>query len=112
MTKNEIYLEMLRSSLPYLRGLATQSIFRRVRDRSAFYETQLIHSFYLLLAHDGFESSDIHFLNYHCKDYFDNCNNNISVLYDNNIEKIMRLFSIVPPDLKYQLEWDGPRYNN
>ena len=111
MTKNEIYLDMLRSSLPYLRGLTSQNFFRRIRDRSGYYETQLIHSFYLLLAHDDFENSDIHFLNYHCKDYFYNCSENISVLYDGNIAKITRLFSIVPENLKSQLEWNGPDSN-
>ena len=112
MTKNEIYLDILSSSLPYLRNIATHSLFRRMKDRSVYYETQLIHSFYLLLAKEHFEGGDIHFLNYHCKDYFDNCNQNISMLYDSNIEKISKLFFIVPEKLKCQLIWNGPDSNN
>ncbi|MCS3432455.1 hypothetical protein [Klebsiella sp. BIGb0407] len=112
MTKNEIYLDILSSSLPYLRNIATHSLFRRIRDRSVYYETQLIHSFYRLLAHDDIDDGDIHFLNYHCKDYFYNSNKNISILYDSNIKNISKLFSIVPENLRSQLIWNGPGTNN
>ncbi len=43
MTKNEIYLDILSSSLPYLRNIATHSLFRRIKERSVYYETELIH---------------------------------------------------------------------
>ena len=66
MTKKRIYLEMLRLTLLHMRYLSSLGIIRRIRDRSARYETQLIHSFYYLLLNEGFESEDMHFLNSHC----------------------------------------------
>lgn len=110
MTKNRIYLEILRLTLLHLRVLSSAKVIRRIKDRSARYETQLIHSFYYLLLNEGFESEDIYFLNWHCRDYYENCNKNISVLYDSQVENISKLFSIVPEHLKSQLMWDGPMF--
>lgn len=108
MTKNTIYLEMLRLTLLHLRVLSSEKIIRRIKDRSAVYETQLIHSFYYLLLDEEFENKDMYFLNWHCRYYYENCNQSISILYDSQVENISKLFSIVPEHLKSQLMWDGP----
>lgn len=110
MTKNKIYLEMLRLTLLHLRVLSSAKIIRRITDRSARYETELIHSFYHLLLDEDFESKDIYFLNWHCRYYYENCNQSISILYDSQVENISKLFSIVPEHLKSQLIWEGPRF--
>lgn len=108
MTKNRIYLEMLRLTLLHLRTLSSEKIIRKIKDRSAVYETELIHSFYHLLLNEEFESKDIYFLNWHCRYYYENCNQSISMLYNSQIENIAKLFSIVPEHLKSELKWKGP----
>lgn len=108
MTKNRIYLEMLRLNLLHMRYLSSLGLILRIKDRSAKYETQLVHSFYYLLLNEGFESEDMHFLNSHCRDYYENCNQKISMLYHSQVENIAKLFAIVPEHLKSQLKWNGP----
>ncbi|UKE82315.2 hypothetical protein PJ912_26955 [Pectobacterium colocasium] len=108
MTKNEIYLSILQGTLPHLRMVAQFSFLRKIRDRSAIYETELIHGFYYLLSHEEFESSDIRFLNAHCRYYYKNCNAKISMLYNSHLKSFSDLFSIVSDHLKDQLEWEGP----
>ncbi|WP_300002419.1 hypothetical protein [uncultured Cedecea sp.] len=108
MTKKIIYLEMLRLTLLHMRYLTSLGVVLRIRDRSAKYETQLAHSFYYLLLNEDFESEDIHFLNSHCRDYYENCNQNISILYNSQVDNIAKLFSIVPEHLKSELKWKGP----
>lgn len=108
MTKNEIYIDILQVTLPYLRMVVSSSLFRRLRDRSAIYETQLIHGFYSLLSHEEFKDDDIRFLNYHCRYYYENCNDKISMIYSDHLKSFSDLFSIVPDHLKNQLEWKGP----
>lgn len=106
--KNEIYLSLLQGTLPHLRMVAHFSFLRKIRDRSAIYETELIHGFYYLLSHEEFEMSDIRFLNSHCRYYYENCNSKISMLYNHHLKSFSELFAIVPENLKDQLEWTGP----
>ncbi|UUE36460.1 hypothetical protein L0Y26_00365 [Pectobacterium aroidearum] len=108
MKKNEIYIDILQVTLPHLRMVAQSSFLRKIRDRSAIYETQLIHGFYSLLSHEEFKNDDIYFLNHHCRYYYENCNSNISMLYNDHLKSFSDLFSIVPDDLREKLEWEGP----
>ncbi|PLY36933.1 hypothetical protein F164LOC_11875 [Pectobacterium carotovorum] len=108
MKKNEIYIDILQVTLPYLRMVAQYSFLRKIRDRSAIYETQLIHGFYILLSHEEFEDDDIYFLNHHCRYYYENCNSKISMLYNDHLKSFSDLFSIVPENFKDKLEWKGP----
>ena len=108
MKKNEIYIDILQVTLPHLRMVANMSWFYELRDRSAIYETELIHGFYYLLSHEDFEDDDLNFLNSHCRYYYENCNAKISMLYNSHLKSFSDLFSIVPEHLKDQLEWKGP----
>lgn len=92
MNKNEIYIDILQVTLPHLRMVANLSWFYKLRDRSAIYETELIYGFYYLLSHDDFEISDIRFLNDHCRYYCVNCNENISMLYNDHLKSFADLF--------------------
>ncbi|AIU90238.1 hypothetical protein BV921_14915 [Pectobacterium odoriferum] len=108
MKKNEIYIDILQVTLPHLRMIASSSFLHRLRDRSAVYETQLIHGFYSLLSHEEFKDDDIRFLNHHCRYYYENCNSKISMLYNDHLKSFSDLFSIVPENFKDKLEWKGP----
>ncbi|GKW24792.1 hypothetical protein PEC311524_23860 [Pectobacterium carotovorum subsp. carotovorum] len=109
MKKNEIYIDILQVTLPHLRMVAQSSFLRKIRDRSAIYETQLIHGFYILLSHEEFKNDDIYFLNHHCRYYYENCNSKISMLYNDHLKSFSDLFSIVPDNLRENLEWEGPK---
>ncbi|TKY80345.1 hypothetical protein EDI29_21570 [Pectobacterium polonicum] len=109
MKKNEIYIDILQVTLPHLRMVAQSSFLRKIRDRSAVYETQLIHGFYILLSHEEFKNDDIYFLNHHCRYYYENCNSKISMLYNDHLKSFSDLFSIVPDNLRENLEWEGPK---
>ncbi|SQI44176.1 Uncharacterised protein [Leminorella richardii] len=108
MEKNEIYLDMLSWALPHLRNHMTLGIFSRIRDKSCYYESQLIHGFYLTLKYDFFNDIDIDFLNGHARHYYINCSEEKSMLYVTQIKNISKLFALVPDSLKSQLEWEGP----
>ncbi|MBI0133452.1 hypothetical protein [Snodgrassella sp. W8132] len=108
MDKREIYIEMLYWALPYIRNLQTHSMLRKAMDKSCYLEAQLVHNLPLKLLNSDFNESDVHFLNYQAKYYFENCNNRISPNYNIHIECIKKLFKLVPDELKEILEWSGP----
>ncbi|MGG4606937.1 zinc ABC transporter substrate-binding protein [Providencia sp. Me31A] len=108
MTKNEIYIEMLFWILPHIRNMQTQDKKCRLKDKSCYYESELIHNLPNKLLIDEFTSSDLSFLNHQARYYHDECNSTISILYNNNLELIRKLFELVPEDLRPQLKWNGP----
>lgn len=109
MKKNEIYVEMLQWALSWLRNVQTHNALRKAKDRSCYYEAELVHNLMLTILNPNFESHDIHFLNYQAKYYYENCNEEISLNYNGHIARIKKLFELVPEDMKDQLIWDGPK---
>lgn len=107
-TKQVLYEDMLRFTLAYLRNQASFSWWRRILDRSAYYETQLIHNLPNSIFKVDFVEHDIWFLNVQAKFYYLNCNAKLSPIYNQQIDFLCRLFEIVPEELRCQLEWDGP----
>ncbi|MEX6219553.1 zinc ABC transporter substrate-binding protein [Providencia hangzhouensis] len=112
MTKNEIYVDMLFWILPYIRNIQSQDKKIKSKDLSCYYESELIHNLPNKILTNEFTSSDISFLNYQAKYYYENCTPKISVLYSKNIEYINMLFILVPDELKNQLTWSGPQNNS
>ncbi|UTN95540.1 hypothetical protein [Serratia plymuthica] len=108
MKKNDVYLEILQVALPHIRNGTTWRLFYRIKDRSCFYESQLIHSFYILLASEDFNESDMWFLNHHARSYYEECDSSKSMLYNAQVKSISKLFLLVPENLKDTLEWRGP----
>ncbi len=108
MTKNEIYVDMLFWVLPYIRNIQSQNKKIKSEDLSCYYESDLIHNLPNKILTNEFTSSDISFLNYQAKYYYENCTPKISILYLKNIEYIEMLFNLVPNELKEQLKWSGP----
>lgn len=108
MKKNEIYINMLSLSLPYIRNVQTWSEREKGRNVSCYFEADLVHNLTHTLLIPEFTDHDIWFLNYQAKSYFENCNDEISPNYSQQIEYIKRLFAMVPETLKPQLLWVGP----
>lgn len=108
MLKNEIYIEVLEWALPYIRNVQSQNSFRKANDKSCYYEAELVHNLPRKLLTPNFTDSDIHFLNYQAKFYYDNCNAEISINYPKQVFYIKELFKIVPIELQDKLIWKGP----
>ncbi|RYD84143.1 MAG: zinc ABC transporter substrate-binding protein [Verrucomicrobiaceae bacterium] len=106
--KQEVYFEMLRRTLLHLRSIAEQSWWRRLQDRSAYYETELIHNLPVSLFEPEFVAHDIWFLNVQARSYCAECNPQISGLYLQQTKLIRELISLVPGHLRDKLEWAGP----
>ncbi|WP_139539948.1 hypothetical protein [Klebsiella spallanzanii] len=108
MGKKDIYLDILQGSLLQIRSVSTHGAFFRARDKSVYYESQLIHEFYLLLKNDDFNDLDIWFLNRNARWYYDDCSEKKSFLYEHQLKRISSLFSLVPEKMRDKLEWYGP----
>lgn len=111
MGKKDIYLDILQGSLLQIRSVSTHGAFFRARDKSVYYESQLIHEFYLLLKNDDFNDFndlDIWFLNRNARWYYDDCSEKKSFLYEHQLKRISSLFSLVPEKRRDKLEWHGP----
>lgn len=108
MGKKDIYLDILQGSLLQIRSVSTHGAFFRARDKSVYYESQLIHEFYLLLKNDDFNDLDIWFLNRNARWYYDDCSEKKSFLYEHQLKIISSLFSLVPEKMRDKLEWHGP----
>lgn len=106
--KQIIYQAMLRRVLPHLRNVSTWSWWRRLRDRSTYFEAQLIHNIWPSLWDPDFVDHDVWFLNYEASLYCRECNPQLSPLYPEQVTLIRELFNLVPPELRSKLLWNGP----
>jgi hypothetical protein len=106
--KQVVYEEMLHWTLPHLRNISTWPWWRRVRDRSAYYEAELIHNLPVSMFEPGFVEHDIWFLNVQARTYCRECNGDLSPYYLQQVTRIRELFSLVPSPFRSKLEWAGP----
>ncbi|RBP47543.1 hypothetical protein DES53_101340 [Roseimicrobium gellanilyticum] len=106
--KQEIYEFMLRRTLPHLRNVASLGWWRRMRDRSAYYEAELIHNLPNSMYKPEFVEHDIHFLNWQARWYCEKCDVKLSSMYPQQVGLIRGLFALVPPEMRSQLKWSGP----
>ncbi|MDF7666469.1 hypothetical protein PT273_01155 [Orbaceae bacterium ESL0727] len=108
MDKREIYLRMITSVLQYIRYI--QSLDKKIKgkDISCYYEANLVHNLCYSVLNPDFEAHDIHFLNYQARNYIEDCNENISLNYNQHVKYIKELFKLVPLELRSQLLWSGP----
>ncbi|TKK33432.1 zinc ABC transporter substrate-binding protein [Pseudomonas sp. CFBP13528] len=106
--KNEIYIKMLSLALSYIRN--TQTLDERIKgkDRSCYFEAELVHNLSSSFLSSEFFEHDIWFLNHQAKYYFDNCSDDISPNYWEHLKLIRALFELVPDTLKAKLLWVGP----
>lgn len=73
---------MLYWPLPWNRNVQTHNALQKARDKSCYYEVELVHNIMLTILNPDFEEHDIHFLNNQAKHYYDNCNEKISPIYN------------------------------
>jgi hypothetical protein len=106
--KQEIYKEMLRWGIPYLRDQQARGAWQRMKDQASLFEAQLLHSLPDSILVADFNENDIWFLNHHAKDYLVGCNAEISRNYELNRKLIRELFALVPESQRGQMEWSGP----
>ena len=107
--KQVLYREMLHWSLPHLRNVSTWPWWRRLRDRSAYFEAELVHNLPVAVLEPDFGEHDIWFLNEQARDYCQQCNAQVSYLYPSQVGRIRELFSLVPEHMRSKLRWTGPR---
>ena len=110
--KQEIYQDMLRWALPHLRNYSCGGWWRKLRDRSASYDSELVHNLPVSMFEPEFVAHDIWFLNVQAHTYFERCSQEKSPLYNRQIENIRSLFDLVPNHLRSELKWDGPAPTN
>ena len=107
--KQEIYREMLRLALPWIRNASSWPWWRRMRNRSAFDESELIHNLSEALFEPNFVEHDMWFLNHQARVYHDPCSPSRSPNYRRQLDLIGELFAMVPEPLRTRLSWGGPR---
>jgi hypothetical protein len=106
--KQAVYQEMLRCTLPHLRNVSTRQWWRRLRDRSTYHESELIHNLPVSMYEREFVEHDIWFLNFQARAYCQRCTPELSWLYPQQVARIQELFSLVPEHLRAKLQWSGP----
>lgn len=107
--KQIIYQEMFRWTLAHLRNASTWSWWRRLRDRSVYYESELIHNLPASMFDAEFGDHDIWFLNHQARSYCQSCSERLSWLYPQQVKRIRELFALIPTELRSKLEWPGPQ---
>lgn len=108
MNKNDIYVKMLSLSLPYIRSIQSLDKEEKGRDMSCYYEAELVHNLMYSLLVAEFTEHDLWFLNNQAKYYFEECSEEISPNYNQQISYIRELFAMVPDSLSSKLFWTGP----
>ncbi|MES2709142.1 MAG: hypothetical protein V4726_21275 [Verrucomicrobiota bacterium] len=106
--KQTIYREILHWTLPHLRNVSTWRWAQRLRDRSSYYEAELVHNLPVSMYEPDFVEPDVWFLNVQAKAYYEQCSAQKSVLYPGQVGRIRELFALVPPQLRLKLQWLGP----
>lgn len=96
MNKNEIYISMLKASLPYIRNVQTAGWLRKARDRSCYLESELLHNVVGSLSSEEFTSKDIYFLNKQARYYLEHATPKDCANYYQHKKNIELLFKLVP----------------
>jgi hypothetical protein len=104
--KQEIYLELLRMTLPHIRGTLSRSVIWGKPRHEAYELSELVHNIYTSILDEEFVAHDIWILNVQAKSYFDRAVGTTS--YDGICALLCELFEAVPEGLRTQLEWNGP----
>ena len=106
--KQEVYRDMLRRVLPWVRNVQTWRWWSRLRDRSARWDSELVHNLPVSMLEADFTDHDLWFLNVQARTYCQECSSKLSPNYTSNVAAIRRLFALVPSGMRDRLEWRGP----
>ena len=102
--KQSIYEEMLFFALAGFRNRELRPLWKRLTNTYA--ETELVHNLPPLLVEPEFTVHDVYWLN--CQAYNFSLDGRRTLNYRGHMERISRLFAIVPEELKVLLKWHGP----
>ena len=103
--KQQIYQEMLWWTLPHIRNAASGSWWHRIKNKSLPHESELIHNLPVSMYDPEFTEHDVWFLNAQAQSYVKNCNETISPLYPQQVERLKKLAQLVPEPLRERLLW-------
>lgn len=105
--KQDLYLDLLRIVLPFLRNRETWSIWNRIRFGSAYPEAELIHNLPRCLRDSDFGREDLWRLNVQARNYLKPGARNT---LEGPVQAIVKeIFQLVPPDQQGLLVWPGPK---
>jgi hypothetical protein len=104
--KQEIYRELLRTTLPHIRSVLNLPFWRRLRHKALYEEAELVHNLWPSLFEPEFIDHDVWFLNSQAKSYYQRARS--SPLYPQHVALIRELFAFVPDRCRPQLHWAGP----
>lgn len=102
--KQEIYRDILISSLSLCRNIQSGSFLGKVVSKAASLEMEFIHNIPVSILEAEFTDHDIWFLNNQAKNYLISCNQTISPNYEQHKESIKQLVNLFPLDKKGDLE--------
>ena len=103
--KQSVYREMLHWTLPHLHNVSTWQWWPRIRDRSTYYEAELVHNLPVSMYEPEFVEHDVWFLNVQARAYCQRCSAAVSALYPQQVERIRELFALVPQHLRSKLQF-------
>ena len=107
--KQAIYREILRITLPHIRNRCSADWLSRVQDRGLAYDSELIHNIWPTLFEPDFQKHDLWFLNHHCRSYAEGEARTASLIYWQIMPLIKELFTLIPHELRSELEWQPSR---
>ncbi|MEO5931894.1 MAG: hypothetical protein ABIR47_18310 [Candidatus Kapaibacterium sp.] len=108
--KQDIYCEMLNTSLSVIRNISTWRWWRRIRNRTTYLEAQLIHNISHSILDEKIVQHDIWFLNYQARSYLERATPENSINYYRMKCCIRQLFDIAISEGVEGLKWDGPEW--
>ncbi len=104
--KQDIYRELIRQSIILSRSTLSSKIVYGKNRRAAYELAELTHNLWVTLFEEDFCPHDFHILNYQAKSF---CERAVGTgIYEPIKALIAELFSEVPEEQRYKLEWSGP----
>lgn len=104
--KQEIYIELMRASIPRARNLLSRFIVYGKSKEEAYNLCELTHNLYGSILNEEFTDHDIWFLNVQAKNYHESAKG--TVYFESINILISELFNEVPDGKKVDLKWSGP----
>jgi hypothetical protein len=105
--KQLLYLRLLDIILPYIRNMETRSLWNRLTFRSLYEEAELVHNISRCIRNRDFSHEDIYWLNIQAKNYCEYATKR--PLHGIVVGIVNEIIGLIPPELRKDLEWSGPR---
>jgi len=102
--KQKVYREILWWTLPHIRNVSTWSWWRRLKDKSVYFESELVHNLPVSMYEPEFSEHDVWFLNVQAQNYVRNCSLTFSPLYSQQVARLEQLVKLVPEPLARKLQ--------